>query len=63
MIIPKFGTFTNGPYTIKGFALFGKINGIVIESYYPSVYEVGRKVSIPEYHLPDDDDPQFYISK
>jgi hypothetical protein len=60
MLIPRFGTFTNGAYKIKGIMFLGSLYGKVVESYYPMVYEVGEFVSLPEYHLSGDDEPQFY---
>ena len=60
MVIPRFGTFTNGPYEIRGIMFLGQLNGKVVKSHYPMVYDVGEFVSVPEYHLPNDDEPQFY---
>ena len=54
MLIPRFGTFTNGAYKIKGIMFLGSLYGKVVESYYPMVYEVGEFVSLPEYHLSGD---------
>lgn len=59
-LIPRFGTFTNGPYRIKGIMFYGKLYGKVIESYYPMVHDVGEYISVPEYHLPEDEFPQFF---
>jgi hypothetical protein len=60
MIIPRFGTFTNGPYKVKGVMFLGKLYGKVLESYYPMVHDIGSFVVMSEYRLPDDEDPVFY---
>ena len=59
MSVPKFGTFTNGPYRIKGIRVFGNLCGKVVESYYPMVYDIGEFVILPEYTLIEHDDLQL----
>jgi hypothetical protein len=60
MLIPRIGTFTNTAYEIKGIMWFGRLNGIVTFTECPQVYEKGKLVDLPEYHLKDDLKPQFY---
>lgn len=59
MIFPRIGLFTNGPYVVKGVKVFGRIYGRIKESYYPMVHDIGSFVIFPEYHLEEDEDPQF----
>lgn len=60
MSVPKFGTFTNGPYRIKGVRIFGNMIGWIVESYYPMVYDIGKFVVLPEYNSLDHDDFQYH---
>jgi hypothetical protein len=60
MLIPRIGTFTNTAYEIKGIMWFGRLNGIVTFTEHPQVYEKGKLVDLPEYHLKHDLKPQFY---
>ena len=58
-LIPKFGTFTNGVYDIKGVVIFKRVIGKVVRTDYPYIHGMGKWVYLSEYHLKGDTKPQF----
>ena len=59
MVIPKFGTFSNGDYDIVGVMWFGRLIGKCTKSRWNSVMNVGDWKDLPQYHLRTDMIPQF----
>ncbi len=57
--------YTNGAYTVEGqlvksnFYKESRIVGVIIETKYPSNYNIGQYVNFPLYHNTSDLKPQF----